>query len=193
MSKQLIDELYSRARERGQRGLFRSFFSRHSSCLRSLQEIEDTCAVHAHHDAGTQTVPLRQIRGSESRCADFDRDFNPLHDHNKGRWLSIAGARQRGKALPPVDLVQVGDIFFVRDGHHRISVARELGQQAIEAKVMVWQVTGPLPWEKSKGTITRRRIGQETRQSHRRSRDDGHGLVTVFASRLTLWSRQGHA
>jgi hypothetical protein len=193
MSNQLIDELYCRARERGQKGLFRSFFSRHSSCLFTLQEIEDNCAVHAHHDAGTRTVPIRQIRGSENRCGDFDRDFNPLHDQNKGRWLSIAGARQRGKALPPVDLVEVGDVFFVRDGHHRISVARELGQQTIEAKVMIWQVTGPLPWEKSTRTIDRRRPGQEARRFHARLRDDGHALVTIFANRLTLWSRQGHA
>ena len=51
------------------------------------------------------------------------------------------------KALPPVSLAQVGDIYFVKDGHHRISVARALGQKAIEAKVVVWQVEGSLPWE----------------------------------------------
>jgi hypothetical protein len=47
--------------------------------------------------------------------------------------------------LPPVVLVQVGDVYFVRDGHHRISVARALGQLDIEAEVTVWQVSGPLP------------------------------------------------
>ena len=89
-------------------------------------------------------VPISQICGSEGRCHDFDRDFHPLQDHNKERWLGIARARQRGKALPPVELVRVGDVYFVLDGHHRISVARALGQRHIEAKVMVWQVTGPL-------------------------------------------------
>jgi hypothetical protein len=49
--------------------------------------------------------------------------------------------------LPPVALIQVGDYYFVRDGHHRISVARALGQQVIEATVEVWQVDKPLPWE----------------------------------------------
>jgi hypothetical protein len=49
--------------------------------------------------------------------------------------------------LPPVVLVQVGDVYFVRDGHHRISVARALGQLDIEAEVTVWQVSGPLPWD----------------------------------------------
>jgi hypothetical protein len=60
-------------------------------------------------------------------------------------------------------LVQVGDVYFVCDGHHRISVARAMGQQDIEAKVMVWQVTGPLPWETSVAATTsqtkRQRLG----------------------------------
>jgi hypothetical protein len=116
-----------------------------SRCLLSLVEIEATCTVHVHHSAGIQTVPLSQIWGSEGRSDDFDRDFNPLQDHNKERWLNIAAARRRGKVLPPVELVQVGDIYFVLDGHHRISVARAMGQRAIEASVMVWRVTGSLP------------------------------------------------
>jgi hypothetical protein len=63
------------------------------------------------------------------------------------RWLSVAAARDQGKGLPPVVLVQVGDVYFVRDGHHRIAVARALGQLDIEAQVTVWHVSGPLPWE----------------------------------------------
>jgi hypothetical protein len=63
--------------------------------------------------------------------------------------MSIARARDRDKALPPVELIQVGDLYFVRDGHHRISVARAVGQRYIEAEVTAWQVSGPLPWEGS--------------------------------------------
>lgn len=94
-------------------------------------------------------MAIERILGSEGRSSDFDRDFNPLRDHNKGRWLGVAAARQRGKPLPPVALIQVGDVYFVQDGHHRISVARALGQWAIEASVVVWQVDGPLPWERA--------------------------------------------
>ena len=61
--------------------------------------------------------------------------------------LGIAAARHRGRSLPPVALIQVGDHYFVRDGHHRISVARALGQQVIEATVEVWRVDKPLSWE----------------------------------------------
>jgi hypothetical protein len=117
----------------------------HSRCLLTLEEIEATCTVHVHRSAGIQAVPLSQIRGSEGRRDDFDRDFNPLQDHNKERWLNIAAARRQGKALPPVELVQIENIYFVVDGHHRISVARAMGQRSIKARVMVWQVTGPLP------------------------------------------------
>jgi hypothetical protein len=57
----------------------------------------------------------------------------------------MAAAKMRGVALPPVELIQVGDIYFVRDGHHRISVARAFGQEQVDAEVTVWDVTGPLP------------------------------------------------
>jgi hypothetical protein len=144
--------MYSRARKRGWRNQVQSALTGRSCRLLTLAEIDATCTVHARRHAGIRTVPIGQIRGSQDRGDDFDRDFNPLQDHNKGRWLGIAAARQRGKGLPPVELVQVGDVYFVRDGHHRISVARALGHRDIEAKVMVWQVTGPLPWEESAAT-----------------------------------------
>jgi hypothetical protein len=93
------------------------------------------------------TVAISNICGSENRVVDFDCDFNPLQDHTRDRWLGIAAALQRGRCLPPVALIQVGDRYFVRDGHHRISVARALGQKAIEATVEIWQVEEQLPWE----------------------------------------------
>jgi hypothetical protein len=61
------------------------------------------------------------------------------------RWLSVAAARDQDEVLPPVVLVRVGDVYFVRDGHHRISVALALGQLDIEAEVTIWHVSGRLP------------------------------------------------
>jgi hypothetical protein len=113
--------------------------------LLDLKEIETTCTVRARSYSGFRPVPIDQIRGSEGRTSDFDRDFCPLTTHTQERWLGIASARRRGKTLPPVSLVQVGDLYYVLDGHHRISVARALGQQDIEAQVTMWQVEGPLP------------------------------------------------
>ena len=147
MLNQATDVLYTRALDRGQWNMLWSVLTGRSRHLLALHEVNAACTVHTHRDAGKRIVPISQIRGSESRCADFDRDFNPLQEHNRGRWLHIARTRKRGKALPPVELVQIGRIYFVQDGHHRISVARALGQRTIEAQVVVWQVSGPLPWE----------------------------------------------
>jgi len=144
MIDQLAVTLYTDAHNRGRWGQVWSALTGRSRCLLPLAEVDAACTVHAHRYAGMQMVPISQICGSEGRCHDFDRDFHPLQDHNRERWLGIARARQRGKALPPVELIRVGDVYFVLDGHHRISVARALGQRDIEAKVMVWQVTGPL-------------------------------------------------
>jgi hypothetical protein len=103
--------------------------------------------VRTRHAAGIQTVPIARIRGSEGRSRDFDSNFNPLQSHAMERWLRVAEAQRRGMSLPPVQLIKVGEFYFVRDGHHRISVARALGQQEIDADVVVWEIRGPLPWE----------------------------------------------
>ena len=142
-----LDRLYSQARGRGWRGRIWSPLTGESRQLLSLAEVDATCTVKARRHAGMQTVPVSQIRGSEGRCKDFDRDFNPLQNHTARRWESVAKARWAGKGLPAIDLVQVGDTYFVQDGHHRVSVARALGQRDIDARVQVWQVAGPLPWE----------------------------------------------
>ncbi len=90
------------------------------------------------HSAGRQEVPLDNIRGTEGRLNDFDDCFHPLDERTRQRWLSIARAQEQGFDLPPVDLIQVGDVYFVRDGHHRISVARAFGRTTITADVTVW-------------------------------------------------------
>jgi hypothetical protein len=101
--------------------------------------------MRASRYLGTKTVLISQIRGSEGRCDDFDIDFLPRQTHSEERWLNVARARQLDAMLPPVDLIQVGRVYFVRDGHHRISVARALGQEYFEARVTVWEMTGWLP------------------------------------------------
>lgn len=85
--------------------------------------------------AGARTVAIRAIRGSEGRCEDFDQQFNPRRSQDLSRWLSVAQARMNGVSLPPVELIQVGDIYYVRDGHHRVSVAKALGEEFIDAVV----------------------------------------------------------
>ena len=126
-----------------------SVLSRPSAQLLTLAEVAASCRSLGHSYLGVQQVPLHRILGSASqgRSQDFDANFRPQRTAVKERWQSIIAARQRGVKLPPVVLIQVGNIYFVEDGHHRISVAHAWGEQEIEAEVTVWQVAGRLPWE----------------------------------------------
>jgi hypothetical protein len=145
-------DLYARARSHGRWRRFWSNLVGRPRHLYRLADVESTCTVQDRSHAGLRTVPIDQIRGSEGRSDDFDPEFCPLQDHNSQRWLRIARARHRGTVLPPVDLIKVGDLYFVRDGHHRVSVARAAGQMDIEAQVTAWQVAGTLPWESQRPT-----------------------------------------
>jgi hypothetical protein len=86
-------------------------------------------------DAGLQVVPLDAIVGTVDRLQGFDRHFRPTTPQVRRRWERIAAAMRRGEAMPPVDLYRVGEVYFVKDGHHRVSVARALGHPDIEARV----------------------------------------------------------
>jgi hypothetical protein len=103
--------------------------------------------VRDRHYAGIKCVNISQISGSMGRTGDFDHHFHPMSDRLRDRWVSVAIARCQDIALPAVSVVQVGDRYFVEDGHHRLSVACALGEIVIEAEVTVWDVSGPLPWQ----------------------------------------------
>ncbi len=94
-----------------------------------------TCIPNQHY-AGHKSVPIDRIRGSEGRMADFDDAFYPLHDRLRSRWLGVASVRLAGEGLPAVELIHAGGLYFVRDGHHRISVAKALGEAYIDAEVI---------------------------------------------------------
>lgn len=106
------------------------------SSLRQLPAVGHDAQRRPVRHSGVVSVPLARIVGSEGRANDFDGAFRPLTDHTRDRWIGIAAARRAGAEMPPVELIQVGDGYFVRDGHHRISVARAAGQREIEAQVV---------------------------------------------------------
>lgn len=140
-------KLYQRARMAGRKRKLWSLLTRRPRRLLDLREVERACHIRGRCYAGTQPVNLAGIRGSAGRCRDYDDEFHPLLGEHSSRWLSIACAQRMQVPLPPVKLIRVGDVYFVEDGHHRISVARALGQQEIDAEVVVWHVEGPLPWD----------------------------------------------
>ena len=156
--------LFAQARERARRGQFWARLTGRPQRLFSLNEVRNACAIDAQIDGGRRAVPISRIRGSEGRSGYFDCDFNPLYDRARGRWLNVARARRQALALPPVSLVRVGDLYFVMDGHHRVSVARALGQSDIEARVSIWQVSGRLPWDAPEGETGPNRALGDLRQ-----------------------------
>jgi hypothetical protein len=112
--------------------------------LLDLGAVQAASTLRGCHYAGIQAVPIRCIRGSEGRADDFDSAFRPRNQRTRDRWVGIALARALGTPMPLVHLIRVGDLYFVRDGHHRISVARARGEEYIEAEVTVW-VLAPRP------------------------------------------------
>lgn len=136
-------QLYQKARDRRWWNAIWAWLRRQPRQLADLNAIREGLRLRGCHAAALRCVPIRRIVGSEGRRGDFDRRFSPLKSELKDRWQSVAIARYHGVVLPPVELIQIGDDYFVRDGHDRLSVAQALGQEDIEALVTVWDVSGP--------------------------------------------------
>jgi hypothetical protein len=136
----IVVNLYDSAYFRGLRARLWAMIRRRPWRLLSLNECAGGWTIYARRFAGRRHVPLRQIRGSENRTDDFDAAFHPRANHDAFRWRGVAQAWMSGIDLPPVELIKVGEIYFVRDGHHRISVAAALGVQEIDALVTEWIV-----------------------------------------------------
>lgn len=117
-----------------------SLVGRQPANLKSLKSATAGREIENSHQVGATVVPIDRITGSEGRSQDFDREFRPLKAFNYNRWVGVAVAMMQGKTMPPVELIQIGDEYFVRDGHHRISAARALGQLSVDAIVTSWSL-----------------------------------------------------
>ena len=105
------------------------------SSMLPFEEVVAALGRTGERDLGLQVIPLDSIVGTVDRGrGEFDRDFRPSADV-RGRWEGIAAARRRGVAMPPIDVYRISGLHFVKDGHHRVSVARAHGDTDIEARV----------------------------------------------------------
>jgi hypothetical protein len=103
--------------------------------LLSYDEVKEKLRIGGPIYRGLRTVPLSQIVGSLNRYHEFDAAFLPKNDENAGRWQSVDRAFYQEVSLPPIVLYKVGEVYFVVDGHHRVSVAREQNAEFIDAEV----------------------------------------------------------
>jgi hypothetical protein len=104
-----------------------------------LSSLPGFAGFRREYSRGLVTVSTRRIIGSEGRSHDFDRFFHPLNERIRDRWIQVAVAILKGRHLPPVELVELDGFYYIRDGHHRVSVAQATGQKEMEAFVTVWE------------------------------------------------------
>ncbi len=136
---------FARARAKAFFGEIAAMIARRPNEPLSFDAVKRSLKIFGQSYRGVQTVPITQIIGSATlRYNDFDRAFLPTQQRTKSRWRNIDRLYYQSVDLPPVQLYQVGEFYFVRDGHHRISVARERGQQFIEGEVVEVQTRVPL-------------------------------------------------
>ena len=99
-----------------------------------FDEVVEALGRRGERRLGLQTIDLDSIVGTVDRSRrEFDRSFRPTSHRVRRRWQGIATAMRRGADMPPIDVYRVGDLHFVVDGHHRVSVARQLGLEKIDA------------------------------------------------------------
>ncbi len=126
---------FSWARLKGFLNRIRSTVSGRPNELLSYEQVKACLHLGGPIYRGVQTVRLDAIVGSLNRYQDFDRAFMPVKNGTVSRWENVDVAYYHHKDLPPVLLYKVGEVYFVVDGHHRVSVAREQGLEDIEAEV----------------------------------------------------------
>lgn len=118
-------------------------------------EVREHLGLASFVDRGLREVELARIVGSLERSRDFNRAFLPREESLRERWEDILRLAEGPQGFPPIDLYQVGDVYFVVDGHHRVSVARTMGAATIEARVREFTTPVELGAEVRLGDLAR--------------------------------------
>jgi hypothetical protein len=143
----LSDEVraqYQQARRRAFWNQILGLLGGTSHRLLSFDQVQGKLRATCQLYQGTKPVEVDKIVGSVGRYQDFDRSFLPLKSNTAHRWKGIAKARLQDEYLPPIQLYKVGDAYFVRDGHHRVSVAREQGMTYLDADIIECRTRVPI-------------------------------------------------
>ena len=145
LQRQMAIELFSSLYTRAHRSLLvRSLARRACSSLARFSDVLPYLIPERRY-VGIQNIRLDQITGSVGRATDFDADFRPLKAHMRDRWVSNFLHMQSGSS-EAILVYQVGDRYYVEDGHHRVSVARASGRTFIEAEVWEYCLQSAAPF-----------------------------------------------
>jgi uncharacterized ParB-like nuclease family protein len=138
---------FDSARARAFRRNLRTILTGRTARLRSMEPMLKAAGVEGRAAGGEREIPIDRIVGSvapDVKTGDFDPAFLPLKRRTRERWTRIYQAMVEGDELPPIDVYKVDDSYYVIDGHHRVSVARNLGRPTINARVINVRTRAPL-------------------------------------------------
>lgn len=135
---------FRRARSQADLKELISRFTGEQTQLLSFDEVKQKLRLQSSADIGLRDIPLDSIVGSVGRYTDFTRDFLPRREIRPERWARVKIAASGLVGLPPIEVYKIGEIYFVKDGNHRVSVARQLGAKFIQAYVTEVQTSIPL-------------------------------------------------
>ena len=133
--KQIADSEFDTALRRGFWRSVLNWFNKRNNNLLPFDEVRKVLPIHGQYYAGLHEIQLDKVVGSVARYNDFDRAFLPRQRHIRQRWINIDIAKMTDVVLPPIEVYKIGEIYFVKDGNHRVSVARDKGQVFIDAQV----------------------------------------------------------
>jgi len=127
---------FSRARGKAMLSQLQNFLNTDRDKLLSFNDVKNILKPKNEVYMGSQTVPIKMIVGSEGRYHDFNKFFLPRKEHLRSRWQRVDEAHLKDIILPPILLYEIGGVYFVRDGNHRVSVAKMQGVEFIDAEVI---------------------------------------------------------
>lgn len=161
-TKQTEDDFY-RARNKALFNEIQHFLSPEEVNLISLNDIKQLIKPQNETYIGMKVIPIEKIVGSEGRYKDFDNHFFPKSSFLKSRWEHVDQAAIDSVILPPIKVYEIAGLYFVRDGNHRVSVAKSRGTEFIDAEVVSLQSEIKLKQTDSMQDIIRQIINYEKR------------------------------
>lgn len=177
---------FARARAKGRIQELLSTLQWKNTDLLSLYEVTKLIKPKAQTYRGIKPIPVNKIIGSENRYHDFTLAFYPKKDMLRSRWQSVDDAHLQSVTLPPISVYKLGDAYFVRDGNHRVSVARAQGVEFIDAEVV--ELDAEIPLEPG---LTRRQIVKRVIEYERERFLDQYHLDRFMDMKLVTFTSVG--
>ena len=174
---------FSRVRMKETLGRILALLQPQKDEMLSLGDIRSLLRPESETYKGMQTVRIAKIVGSEGRYKDFNKAFLPRHDKLMRRWMSVDEAHYRNIILPPIKLFEIGGAYFVRDGNHRVSVAKAQGAEFIDAEVISLSSEILLTPGMTRDEIKRAVIGFEKSRFFQTTKLDRHRRTAPWSSR----------